>query len=72
MIKKDTLEWNNCRSKKLTIKMEEINQKILVKERKLKRYRNRIQQYKQNWIFENDERKFYWQVNGENRKSNWM
>ena len=34
-----------------TIKLEEIKEKILSKEVKLKRYRNRVKQYKLNWTF---------------------
>ena len=33
-------------------KQEEINQKILVKEWRLKRYLDRVRQYKQNWTFQ--------------------
>ena len=47
-----------------TIQLEEINQKILAKEGRLKRYRDRVKQYDQNRIFQNNERKFYQQVDG--------
>ena len=41
------------------IQLEEINQKVLAKEGRLKRYRQRVKQYKQNRTFQNNERKFY-------------
>ena len=73
--RKETMEWNNKKKKKkkkkqwqkrkLTIKLEEINQKILGKEYRLKIYRNRIKWYKQNRIFQNDNRKFNQLVYGE-------
>ena len=34
--------------KKITIQFEEINQKVLAKERRLKRYRQKVKQYRQN------------------------
>ena len=40
-------------------------QKILAKERRVKRYRDRVKQYEQNSAFQNNERKFYQQVVGE-------
>ena len=46
---------------KITIHLEEINQKVLTKEGRLKRYRQRVEQYRQNRIFQNNERKFYQQ-----------
>ena len=53
-----------CRDKKekaiqekITIQLEEINQKVLAKEGRLKRYR-------QNRTFQNNERKFYLQMVG--------
>ena len=41
---------------KITIQHEEINQKVLVKETILKRYRQRVKQYRQNKRFQNNER----------------
>ena len=43
---------------KITVQLEEINQKVLVKEGRLKRYRQRVKPYRQNKVFENNERKF--------------
>ena len=58
-----------CRDKKgkatqekKTINLEKINQKVLAKEGRLKGYRQRVKQYRQNRIFQNNERKFYQQL----------
>ena len=65
-----------CRDKKekvtqekITIQLEEINQKVLAKEGRLQRYRQRVKQYWQNWTFQNNERKFYQQVGGDDTKT---
>ena len=47
---------------KLTIQLEEIYQKVLAKEGRLKRYR-------QNRTFQNNERKFYQQLGGDDNKT---
>ena len=49
----------------ITIQIEEINQK----EGRLKRYRQRVKQYKQNRAFQNNERKFYQQLGGHDTKT---
>ena len=54
---------------KITTQLEEINQKVLAKEGRLKRYRQRIKQYRQNGTFQNNERKFYQQVGGDGTNS---
>ena len=38
------------------IQLEEINQKVLTKKGRLKRYRQRVKQYRQNRTFKNNER----------------
>ena len=43
---------------KITIQLEEINQKVLTKEGLLMRYRERVKQYRQNRTFQNNESKF--------------
>ena len=65
-----------CRDKKekviqvkITIQLEEINQKVLSNEERLKRYRQRVKQYRQNRTFQNNERKFYQQVGGDDTKT---
>ena len=41
---------------KITIQLEEINQKVLEKEGRLKRYQQRVRQYSQNRKFQNNEK----------------
>ena len=52
------------------MQLEERNQKILAKEGRFKRYQNRIKKYKQNRIFQRNERKFYLKVGGEYTTTN--
>ena len=52
------------------MKLETIIQNILIKEGRLKRYQDKIKQYKQNSTVENNKRKFYQQVEGECTKTN--
>ena len=47
---------------KLTIQLEEINQNVLVKEGRLKKYRQRVKPYRRNRTFQNNEIKFYQQL----------
>ena len=54
---------------KITVQLEEINQKILAKEGRLKRCRQRVKQYRQDRTFQNNERKFYQQLGGRNTKT---
>ena len=55
---------------KLTIQLEEIYQKVLAKEGRLKRYRQRVKQYRQNRTFQNNEKKkSYQQLEGDNNKA---
>ena len=54
---------------KITVQLEEINQKVLAKEKRLKRYRQRVKQYRQNRTFQNNERKFYQHLGGHNTKT---
>ena len=64
--------WNKKEKEargKITLQHEEINQNELAKEGKLKRYRQRVKQYRQNWIFQNNKRKFYQQLGGDHTKT---
>ena len=61
------MEKTTC--EKITVQLEEINQKVLVKERRLKRYQQRVKQYRQNRTFQNNERKFYQQLGGHDTKT---
>ena len=54
---------------KLTIQLEQIYQKVLAKEGRLKRYRQSVKQYGQNRTFQNNERKFYQQLGGDDNKT---
>ena len=54
---------------KQTMQREEINQKVMAKEERLKRYRDWIKQYRKNNAFQNNERKLYQQVGGECTKT---
>ena len=54
---------------KITVQLEEINQKIVAKEGRLKRYRQRVKQYRQNRTFQNNESKFYQQLGGSDMKT---
>ena len=50
---------------KITVQLEEINEKVLAKERRLKWYRQRVKHYRQNRTFQNNNRKFYQQLGGD-------
>ena len=54
---------------KITVQLEEINQKVLAKEGRLNRYRLRVKQYKQKRTFQNNERKFYHKLGGHDIKT---
>ena len=44
---------------KLAIQLEEIEQKVLAKEGRIKRYRQKVKQFRQNRTFQNNERELY-------------
>ena len=50
---------------KITIQLEEIKQKVLAKEGRLKRYRQRVKQYRKNRTFQNN----YQQLGGSDTKT---
>ena len=54
---------------KITVQLEEINQKVLANEGRLKRYRQRVKQCRQNRTFQNNKRKFYQQLGGHDTKT---
>ena len=54
---------------KITVQLEELNQKVLAKEERLKRYRQRVKQYRQSRTFQNNERKFCQQLGGSDTKT---
>ena len=47
-----------AQEKKITIQLEEINQKVLAKEGRLKRYRQRVKKYRQNRTFQTAKENF--------------
>ena len=53
------------------IQLEELNQKVLAKEGIVKRYRDRVKQYRQNRTFQNNEKKkkFYQEVGADDEKT---
>ena len=67
--------WNilgqteNSNTIKKIIQLEEINQKVLTKEGRLKRYLEKVKQYRQKRTFQNNERKFYQQVGWNDTKT---
>ena len=73
--KKNERGWNKLLKKgtgnrgKITVQLEEINQNVLAKEGRLKRYRQRVKQYRQNRTSQNNERKFYQRLGGSDRKT---
>ena len=54
---------------KITLQLEEINQKVLAKKGRLKRYWQRVKQYRKNRTLQNNERKFYEQLGGHDTKT---
>ena len=65
-----------CESKKekatqeeITMQLEEINQKVLAEEGRLKRIRQRVKEYRQNMTFQNNERKVCYQLGGDDMKT---
>ena len=59
----------NITQGKITVQLEEIYQKVLAKEGRLKRYRQRVKQFRQNRTFKNNEIKFYQQLGGHDTKT---
>ena len=51
--------------KKLAVVQEEIRQRIIAKEQKIKRYQNRINQFQQNRSFKNNQGRFYKNLNND-------
>ena len=56
-------------TRKITIQLEEINQKVQAKKLRLKRYRKGVKLYRQNRAFHKNERKLYQQVGGYDTKT---
>ena len=60
----------NTKNKGLSVVIEELKQRQLAKSAKIKRYEQRIKQYRQNRLFQTDQRKLYQELNGEVRAEN--
>ena len=60
----------NIRRKGMNTVIEELKQRVLAKAAKIKRYEQRITQYKQNIIFKQDQKRFYQELNGKARNEN--
>ena len=54
----------NIGRKKITTVIEELKQRVLAKAAKIKRYGQRVMQYKQNMLFQQDQKRFYQELNG--------
>ena len=66
---KDDLERRyKIRQKGLKTVKEEIKQRICAKVGKIKRYSSRINQYQQNRVFQNNQKWFFSQLNGEGKQ----
>ena len=57
------------RRKGLSTALEELKQRMIAKSAKLKRYEQRIAQYRQNRLFRSDQKKFYNELNGSNGRT---
>ena len=71
-MKDDGICWNKkekATQGKIKVQLEEINQKVLMKEGRLKRYRQRVKKYRQKRIFQNNERKCYRQLGADDTKT---
>ena len=58
----------HIKKKGLNTVIEELRQRLGAKAAKIRRYEQRIEQYKQNRMFRYDQKKVYQDLNGENRK----
>ena len=54
----------HIKSKKLNTVIEELKQRLVAKAAKIKRYEQRGEQFKQNQLFNQDQKRFYQQLNG--------
>ena len=61
-------KYNIRNMNRLNVVIEELKQRVVAKKVKVKRYDQRIRQYRQNRLFSNDQKKFYQQLNGAERK----
>ena len=67
---KELYEKYRVRKKGLKTVIEELKQRMLAKSAKVKRYEQRIEQFRQNRIFDLDQKKIYAELNGNGIRSN--
>ena len=67
---KELYEKYRVKKKGLKTVIEELKQRMLAKSAKVKRYEQRIEQFRQNRIFDLDQKKIYRELNGNGIKSN--
>ena len=58
----------NLKTNGLTVAIEELKQRVIAKKAKVKRYEQRIKQYRQNRLFSVDQKRFHQEINGESRQ----
>ena len=57
------------KQKGVKVVREELKRRIRAKARKVKRYQNRIDQFKQNGFFQTNQHRFYQELNGNSKES---
>ena len=67
---KELYEKYRAKKKGLKTVIEELKQRMLEKSAKLKRYEQRFEQFRQNRIFDLDQKKIYVKLNGNGIRSN--
>ena len=67
---KELYEKYRAKKKGLKTVIEELNQRMPAKSAKVKRYEQRIEQFRQNRLFYLDQKKIYAELNGNGNRSN--
>ena len=67
---KELYEKHRVKKKGLKTAIEELKQRVLAKSAKVKRYEQRIEQFRQNTIFDLEQKKIYAELNGNGIRSN--
>ena len=67
---KELYQKYRVKKKGLKTVIEELKQRMMAKSAKVKRYVQRIEQFRQNWIFDLDQKKIYAELNGNGIRSN--
>ena len=58
----------SIRVKRLNVVIEELKQGITAIAGKVRRYQERVDSYRQNWLFENNQRQFYGELDQEEER----